>query len=107
MDRKPAGEASPTSPTRGYLGGSGADAVIDVLLYGSPRQRRPAEQQAIRELKRALRRMVQEGRRDAALRRLSRRDARQLPRPVAYDGPRGKPTAADLPCGKEGARQGT
>src|SRR3546814_3061976 len=47
MDRKPAGEASPTSPTRGYLGGSGADAVIDVMLYVSPRQRSPAEQQAI------------------------------------------------------------
>src|SRR3546814_14330827 len=60
------------------------------MLCVSPRQRSPAEQQAIRELKRALRGMVQEGRRDAALRRLSRRDARELLDPVEFADQRGK-----------------
>lgn len=90
MKRKPAGAPEPNAPARGYLGGSGADAVIDVILYVSPRQRGAAEHEAIRGLKRELRRLVQSGRPDAALGRLSRRDARDLLDPVEFADQRGK-----------------
>ena len=61
MKRKPAGAAEPTPPTAGYLGGNGADAVVDVTQYVSPRARSGAEQQSIRALKRELRRLVRNG----------------------------------------------
>lgn len=90
MRRKPADAANPDAPSPGYLGGSGADAVVDVMLYVSPRQRSGAEQQAVRGLKQELRRLVQGGKASAALSRLSRRDARDLLDPVEFADQRGK-----------------
>lgn len=90
LKRKPAGTPDPDAPTPGYLGGSGADAVIDVTLYVSPRPRTPAQREAVVGLKRELRRLVQAGRTGAALDRLSRRDARDLLDPVEFADQRGK-----------------
>lgn len=90
MKRKPADAGAPTSPTSGYLGGNGADHVIDVTLYVSPRQRSSAEQAQIRHLKRDLRRLIQRGRPGAALSRLSQRDSRKLLDPVEFADLRGK-----------------
>ena len=78
MKRKPADAAEPTSPVGGYLGGNGADAVVDVTLYVSPRKRTSTEQAAIRSLKRDLRRLIRSGRPSAALTRLARPDAGEL-----------------------------
>ena len=90
MKRKPAAAGAPTSPTSGYLGGNGADHVVDVILYVSPRERSTAEQAALRQLKRELRRLVQRGRPGAALSRLSRSDARELFDKVEFADQRGK-----------------
>ena len=90
LKRKPAGAADPTPPAGGYLGGNGPDAVVDVTLYVSPRQRSAAEQQAIRALKRDLRTLVQRGRPAAALARLSRDDAKTLLDPIEFSDQRGK-----------------
>jgi len=90
LRRKPAGAGAPTSPTPGYLGGNGADHVVDVVLYVSPRERSAAERAALRQLKRDLRGLVKRGRPSAALSRLSRRDARDLLDKVEFADQRGK-----------------
>lgn len=90
MKRKPADAADPTSPVGGYLGGNGADAVVDVTLYVSPRKRAGTEQAAIRSLKRELRRMIRAGRPSAALARLARPDALDLLDSVEVADQRGK-----------------
>lgn len=90
VKRKPATAGAPTAPTGGYLGGNGADHVIDVTLYVSPRQRSSAEQAAIRQVKRDMRRLIRAGRPGAALSRLSQRDVRNLLDPVEFADQRGK-----------------
>ena len=90
MKRKPADAAEPTSPVGGYLCGNGADAVVDVTLYVSPRKRTSTEQAAIRSLKRDLRRLIRSGRPSAALTRLARPDAGELLDSVEQADQRGK-----------------
>lgn len=101
MKRKPSGAPAPTAPTSGYLGGNGADHVVDVTLYVSPRQRSTAEKAAIRNLKRDLRRLVTRGRPSAALGRLSRKDARDLLDPVEFADQRGKIANGYFVMGKD------
>jgi len=90
MKRKPASAEAPTSPTKGYLGGKGADAVVDVILYVSPRQRSVQEQGALRNLKREIRSLISAGRPEAALAKLSRAETRALLDPVEFADLRGK-----------------
>ena len=82
--RKPDAAASARAPVKGYLGGSGADAVIDVQFYVSPRKRSNSELAQVREFKRGLRRLIGKGRMSAALEKLGTGYARDLLDKVEY-----------------------
>ena len=71
MKRKPGSAAAPKAPVKGYLGGSGADAVAEVSFYVSSRERTSAEQRAVRDAKRSIRRAIRKGRLSAAMKTLS------------------------------------
>lgn len=60
--RRKAGDArAPRAPIKGYLGGNGADAVVDVKLYVSPRKRSNADLKTLRQVKREIRRRIRRG----------------------------------------------
>ena len=82
--RKPNAAASARAPVKGYLGGNGADAVIDVKFYVSPRKRSNAELSQVREFKRGIRRLIGKGRMSAALDKLGTGYARDLLDKVEY-----------------------
>lgn len=76
--RKPANATPPPAPVKGYLGGNGADAVVDATFYVSPRKRSDAELRQVRAFKRDVRRLVRKGRTSAALKKLDSAHARAI-----------------------------
>ncbi len=101
LKRKPASAKGPKRPIRGYLGGSGADAVRDARFYVSPRQRSNAEQKAVNAMKRKIRRLIRQGWPTGALRELDGAQARKLFDPVEFAEQRGKIAKAYFIFGKD------
>jgi len=90
LKRKPAGAKAPRAPVKGYLGGSGPDAVVDVTFYVSPRKRSGSQEAAVRQVKRDVRSLVRKGRLTAAMERIDRKSVRDLLDPVEYAQVRGR-----------------
>lgn len=90
LRRKPASAKAPRGPQPGYLGGNGADAVRDVHFYVSARKRSGAEQAAVRQLGREIRKLIRKGWPTGALRKLDTKAVRDLLDPVEFAEQRGK-----------------
>ena len=99
--RKPGSAKAPTKPVRGYLGGSGADAVRDAHFYVSPEKRSKAQQKSVNALKRTIRRLIRRGWPTGALRELDTKRARDLLDPVEFAEQRGKIAKAYFIFGKD------
>ena len=84
LRRKPAGAKAPRAPIKGYLGGNGADAVVDVTLYVSPRNRSAGDMKALRQIKREIQRRVRRGQPSRALKVLDGAKARSILDPVEF-----------------------
>jgi len=84
LRRKPSGGKAPRAPIKGYLGGSGADAVVDVTLYVSPRNRSDGQLKALRQIKNEIRRRIWQGWPSGALKILDGAPARAILDPVEF-----------------------
>lgn len=101
LRRKPASAKAPRKPLSGYLGGNGADAVRDAHFYVSDRKRSRAEQAAVRQLGREIRKTIRKGWPTGALRKLDTTEARELLDPVEFAEQRGKIAKGFFVFGKD------